>query len=77
MVDFIFLYLEMEYTAILLPVNSKAKCRACGQSDSVTGKLEGEVCEKCASLLGVESLTVDKPDRGDSEVTQKEQQEVS
>ncbi len=51
----------MEYTAILLPVNSKAKCRACGQYDSVIGKHEGEVCEKCASLLGVESLTVDKP----------------
>jgi len=43
-----------------LPVNSKAKCRGCRQSDYVTEKLEDDVCEKDANLVGIESSSINE-----------------
>jgi hypothetical protein len=43
-----------------LPVNSKAKCRGCRQSDYVTEKREDDVYEKDSSLVGIESSSIDE-----------------
>lgn len=43
-----------------MPINSKAKCRGCRQSDYVTEKLEDDDCEKNSTLVGLELSSVNE-----------------